>query len=80
MNIIVIGGGAAGLMAAGTAAENGAQVTLLETNEKVGRKLFITGKGRCNVCNNCDTQGVLQNVPVNPRFFILRWAAFPPRT
>ena len=53
MNIIVIGGGAAGLMAAGTAAEQGAQVTLLETNEKVGRKLFITGKGRCNVCNNC---------------------------
>ena len=51
MNIIVIGGGAAGLMAAGTAAEQGAQVTLLETNEKVGRKLFITGKGRCNVCN-----------------------------
>lgn len=45
MNIIVIGGGAAGLMAAGTAAEQGAQVTLLETNEKVGRKLFITGKG-----------------------------------
>ena len=62
MNIIVIGGGAAGLMAAGTAAENGAQVTLLETNEKVGRKLFITGKGRCNVCNNCDTQGVLQEM------------------
>ncbi len=48
LNIIVIGGGAAGLMAAGTAAEQGAQVTLLETNEKVGRKLFITGKGRCN--------------------------------
>lgn len=43
-------------MAAGTAAEQGAQVTLLETNEKVGRKLFITGKGRCNVCNNCDVQ------------------------
>ena len=58
MNIIVIGGGAAGLMAAGTAAEQGAQVTLLETNEKVGRKLFITGKGRCNVCNNCDVQEV----------------------
>ena len=59
MNIIVIGGGAAGLMAAGTAAEQGAQVTLLETNEKVGRKLFITGKGRCNVCNNCDVSNVL---------------------
>ena len=78
MNIIVIGGGAAGLMAAGTAAENGAQVTLLETNEKVGRKLFITGKGRCNVCNNCDTQGVLQNVPVNPRFLYSALGCFSP--
>ena len=78
MNIIVIGGGAAGLMAAGTAAEHGAQVTLLETNEKVGRKLFITGKGRCNVCNNCDTQTVLQNVPVNPRFLYSALGGFSP--
>ena len=78
MNIIVIGGGAAGLMAAGTAAENGAQVTLLETNEKVGCKLFTTGKGRCNVCNNCDTQGVLQNVPVNPRFLYSALGCFSP--
>ena len=78
MNIIVIGGGAAGLMAAGTAAENGAQVTLLETNEKVGRKLFITGKGRCNVCNNCDIQTVLQNVPVNPRFLYSALGGFSP--
>lgn len=53
-------GGAAGLMAAGTAAEQGANVTLFETNEKVGRKLFITGKGRCNVCNDCDAQEVLR--------------------
>ena len=79
MNIVVIGGGAAGLMAAGTAAENGAQVTLLETNEKVGRKLFITGKGRCNVCNNCDTQEVLQNVPVNPRFLYSALGCFSAR-
>ena len=78
MNIIVIGGGAAGLMAAGTAAECGARVTLFETNEKVGRKLFITGKGRCNVCNNCDTQGVLQNVPVNPRFLYSALGCFSP--
>ena len=68
MNILVVGGGAAGLMAAGTAAEQGARVTLFEKNEKVGRKLFITGKGRCNVCNDCDNETVLQNVPVNPRF------------
>lgn len=78
MNILVVGGGAAGLMAAGTAAENGARVTLFETNEKVGRKLFITGKGRCNVCNNCDTQGVLQNVPVNPRFLYSALGCFSP--
>lgn len=78
MNIIVIGGGAAGLMAAGTAAEQGAQVTLLETNEKVGRKLFITGKGRCNVCNNCDVQEVLRNVPVNPRFLYSALGRFGP--
>lgn len=78
MNIIVIGGGAAGLMAAGTAAEQGACVTVLETNEKVGRKLFITGKGRCNVCNNCDAQTVLQNVPVNPRFLYSALGCFSP--
>ena len=78
MNIIVIGGGAAGLMAAGTAAECGARVTLFETNEKVGRKLFITGKGRCNVCNDCDVQGVLQNVPVNPRFLYSALGCFSP--
>lgn len=78
MNIIVVGGGAAGLMAAGTAAECGAHVTLFETNEKVGRKLFITGKGRCNVCNNCDTQTVLQNVPVNPRFLYSALGCFSP--
>lgn len=78
MNIIVVGGGAAGLMAAGSAAEQGAAVTLFETNEKVGRKLFITGKGRCNVCNNCDTQTVLQNIPVNPRFMYSALDAFSP--
>ena len=76
--ILILGGGAAGLMAAGTAAEQGAQVTLLETNEKVGRKLFITGKGRCNVCNNCDVQEVLRNVPVNPRFLYSALGGFGP--
>ena len=78
MNVIVIGGGAAGLMAAGTAAEHGACVTLFERNEKVGRKLFITGKGRCNVCNNCDIETVLQNVPVNPRFLYSALGGFSP--
>ena len=67
-NVVVIGGGAAGMMAAGTAASLGAHVTLLEPNGKLGKKLFITGKGRCNVTNNCAGDEVLKNVPTNPRF------------
>lgn len=78
MTVCVVGGGAAGLMAAGAAAEAGARVTLFEKNEKVGRKLFITGKGRCNVCNDCDTPTVLANVPVNPRFLYSALGGFSP--
>lgn len=74
--IAVIGAGAAGLMAAGTAAQQGAQVLLFERNEKVGRKLAITGKGRCNVTNNCDTQTFLSNIPQNPRFLYSALGAF----
>ena len=66
--VIVVGAGAAGLMAAGTAAEFGAAVTLLEKNPRVGRKIMITGKGRCNLCNNCDVPAFIQNVPTNGRF------------
>lgn len=66
--VIVIGAGAAGLIAAGTAAENGASVTLIEKNSRVGRKIMITGKGRCNLTNNCDVQTYISNVPVNGRF------------
>ncbi len=76
--IAVIGGGAAGLMAAGFAAERGARVLLFETNPKVGRKIYITGKGRCNVTNNCDVQQVLANVPVNPRFLYSALGQFSP--
>ena len=68
MTIAVIGAGAAGLIAAGEAAQAGAKVILFEKNAKVGRKIMITGKGRCNVTNNCDVQTVLANVLVNPRF------------
>lgn len=68
MTIAVIGAGAAGLIAAGQAAQAGAHVILFDKNAKVGRKIMITGKGRCNVTNNCDVQTVLANVPVNPRF------------
>lgn len=76
--IAVVGGGAAGLMAAGFAAEHGAHVLLFETNSKVGRKIYITGKGRCNVTNNSDVQQVLANVPVNPRFLYSALEQFSP--
>ncbi len=66
--LIVIGGGAAGMMAAITAAEQGRKVCLLERNQKLGRKLYITGKGRCNVTNHCQPQDVLSNTPRNSRF------------
>ena len=59
-HVIVIGGGAAGCMAAVAAAQKGAAVTLLERNPKLGRKLYITGKGRCNVTNDCAAPEVLQ--------------------
>ena len=77
-DVIVIGGGAAGMMAALSAAERGRSVTLLERNAKVGRKLYITGKGRCNVTNDCSVQEVLQNVPRNPKFHTSAVTRFPP--
>ena len=66
--VIVIGGGAAGLFASISAAENGADVILFEKNDRCGKKLRITGKGRCNVTNDCSVEEFLQNVPTNPRF------------
>lgn len=66
--VIVVGGGPAGCMAAIAAAERGHQVTLFEKNEKIGKKLFITGKGRCNVTNGCPTEELFQNVVSNPKF------------
>ena len=68
MRLVVIGGGAAGMMAAISAAEQGARVTLLEPNERLGKKLNITGKGRCNVTNNTDTAGLMANIPCNGKF------------
>lgn len=67
-DVIVIGAGAAGLMAAGKAAEAGARTLLLEKNPKVGRKIGITGKGRCNVTNACDERSFMENIVTNPRF------------
>ena len=78
-SVFVVGGGAAGMMAAITAAENGAQVTLLERNDRLGKKLYITGKGRCNVTNDCAPEDFFPNVPRNPRFLYSAIYAFPPR-
>ena len=66
--LVVIGGGPAGMMCALTAAERGLAVTLLEPNQKLGRKLRITGKGRCNLTNNCDTRTFMANIPGDGRF------------
>ncbi|MBE6824019.1 MAG: NAD(P)/FAD-dependent oxidoreductase [Ruminococcaceae bacterium] len=74
--VIVIGGGPAGMMAAGVAAQNGADVTLFEKNEKTGRKLLITGKGRCNITNFCDNDEFISNIPTNPRFMYSAINAF----
>lgn len=74
--IIVIGGGAAGMLAAAEAAAAGCAVTLLEQNEKLGKKLYITGKGRCNVTNSADRDGFFAAVTHNPRFLYSAYAAF----
>ncbi len=67
-HIIVVGGGAAGMMAAVSAARAGAEVTLLEKNEKTGKKIYITGKGRCNLTNACEPEEFFQNVISNGKF------------
>ena len=78
-DILVIGGGAAGMMAALFAARGGAKVTLLEKNEKLGKKVYITGKGRCNVTNACeDVDEFLREVPRNPRFLYSALRHFGP--
>ncbi len=76
LRIAVIGGGAAGMMAAITAAELGGEVTLYERNERLGKKLRITGKGRCNVTNACELNEFLGHVPTNPRFLYAALAGF----
>ena len=73
---IIIGGGAAGMIAAVTAADNGKSVLLIEKGEKCGRKLAITGKGRCNVTNNCTDEDFFANIPVNSRFLYSAYSRF----
>lgn len=77
-DVIVVGGGPAGMFAAITAANRGKSVLLLERNDRPGKKLLITGKGRCNVTNDCTAQEVLDNTPRNGRFLYSAMTAFPP--
>ena len=77
--ILVIGGGAAGMMAALFAARGGASVTLIERNEKLGKKIYITGKGRCNLTNTAEPEDFLREVVRNPRFMYAAFAAFDNR-
>lgn len=74
--VVIIGGGAAGMMAAVSAAGAGHGVTIYEKNEKLGKKIFITGKGRCNITNACDTEELFQNVIHNPKFLYSSFYAF----
>lgn len=75
-NIVVVGGGAAGMMAAVQGAGAGHSVTLLEKNEKLGKKLFITGKGRCNITNACEISDLFSNVVSNPKFLYSAFYGF----
>ncbi len=77
-DVVVIGGGAAGMFAAGTAACRGADVILLEPNDMLGKKLRITGKGRCNVTNNCSEKDVIANIPGNGKFLYSALYGFGP--
>lgn len=77
-DLLIVGGGAAGMMAAIQAAALGKKVLLLERNSRLGRKLLITGKGRCNVTNNCDLDTLLANIPRNPRFLYSAFHSFGP--
>ena len=70
MLVAVIGGGPAGMMAAISAAERGADVTLYEQNEKLGKKLYISGKGRCNITNDCVPMDFISNVVTNEKFLL----------
>lgn len=78
MNVIVAGGGAAGMFAAALLAEKGISVTIIEHNEKLGKKLYITGKGRCNFTNACTTEEFLGQILSNPKFMFSAANAFPP--
>lgn len=77
-DVVILGGGAAGMFASIIAAQRGLRVLLLEKNDRLGKKLAITGKGRCNVTNACSADEVIKNIPRNPRFLFSCISAFPP--
>lgn len=77
--VLVIGAGAAGMMAAGIAAKNGSKVVVIEKNSRPGRKLMITGKGRCNITNNCSIDEFIESVPTNGRFLYSAINKFTPQ-
>ncbi|MBE6806650.1 MAG: NAD(P)/FAD-dependent oxidoreductase [Ruminococcaceae bacterium] len=79
MNVLIVGGGAAGLMAAGAAGRQGHTVTVVERNPRPARKVMITGKGRCNVTNNCSIDTFIAHVPENARFLYSSLNAFSPQ-
>lgn len=77
--VIIIGGGASGAFASIISARMGRKVILFEKNERIGRKLRITGKGRCNLTNNCTNDELMNNIPVNPRFLYSAFSSFSPQ-
>ncbi len=79
MKVVVVGGGASGMMCAVLLAQNGAEVTLIEKNEKLGKKLFITGKGRCNLTNDCDLADFFENIVTNSKFMTSALYGFSPK-
>ncbi len=76
MKVAVVGGGAAGMMASVLAARRGVQVTVYEQNEKLGKKLYITGKGRCNLTNACEMEELFASVKSNPKFLYSAFYGF----
>ena len=74
--VIIVGGGAAGMMAAISASKEGKKACILEKNEKLGKKLFITGKGRCNITNACDVEDLFANVMSNKKFLYSAFYGF----
>lgn len=74
--VVVIGAGAAGMMAAAIAADRGLNVILLEKNNRVGRKILITGKGRCNITSDCEIEELIENVPTNGKFLYSAFYTF----